>query len=58
MVFIFSKNLTEEYGCVVTWLPVDPAVDQICNFGNDFEKAKTVAESYDYLVNKCKVRCS
>ena len=44
-----SKNLTEEFGCVVTWLPLDLAVDKVCNFGDDFEKAKDVATQYDYL---------
>ena len=48
-----SKNLTEEFGCIVTWLPVDLAVDKVCNFGDDFEKAKDVAGKYDYLARKC-----
>ena len=40
LIFYFtSKNLTEEFGCVVTWLPVDPDKgDRVCNFGDDFER--------------------
>ena len=48
-----SKNLTEEFGCIVTWLPVNLAVDKVCNFGEDFEMAKVVADKYDYLASKC-----
>ena len=48
----------------MTWLPVDPAKgDRVCNFGDDFESAKVVAEKYDYLSsngirNLCKKPCS
>ena len=48
----------------MTWLPVDPGRgDRVCNFGDDFERARVVAEKYDYLSsngirNLCQKPCS
>ena len=43
--------MTEEFGCTVTWSPVDLAIDKVCNYGYDFVRAKVVADRYDHLAS-------
>ncbi len=46
--------MTKEFGCIVTWMPVDTASDQVCQLTEDSTQRERVISRYKFLVRGIK----